>query len=714
MRHSIRTRLIVVFIGLAVVPLLVVGGVLGWLSFTTLQQQALILQQEAATRVTSQVTAFFKELENELRFTLQAQQLQELDQDRQQSILSNLLAYESAFDELHLVNSQGQEEVSVYRVGLMPSASVDRSRADEFVIPKDTGQIYYGPVRYDQTTGEPLMTIAIPIVNLRTNLVDGVLIAATRIKTIWDLISGIRVSPGQNVYIVSAEGQVVAHRSPSVVLRGSTFAVPKQHGIHTGLSGEQVVLAFDTLALGQQQFSIVAEQTVGEALALAINTILISGGLMIVTLAFAVAIGLIVVRQIVRPIQTMAATSRAISAGDLSQQVQIERQDELGVLANAFNSMTTQLQTLIGGLEQRVAERTDELEARSRYLQATTDVGRATSSILETDQLIQQTVELINDRFDLYYVGLFLVDEVGEWALLRAGTGEAGQKMLARGHKLHIDGASMIGWSITNAQPRIAQIAEQDAVRLATVELPDTRSEAALPLRTRGKVIGALTVQSDRPGVFDEAAIAVLQIMADQVANAIENARLFVESQTALETARQAYGDLSRHGWADMLRAGRELGYRFAGSGITRVEGEWKPEMLEAVQAGQSVIGNDTAQPTLAIPLKVRDQIVGVLDLQRATPDRPWTDDDQALLETLTEQLGVALESARLYQDTQQRALRERMIGEVTSRIRETLNMQTMLRTAAEQMRQALDLDDLVVRLASPDPIETDVGSGEL
>ncbi len=353
-----------------------------------------------------------------------------------------------------------------------------------------------------------------------------------------------------------------------------------------------------------------------------------------------------------------------------------------------------------------MAERTNELEVRSRYLQASVEVGQVASLILETDPLVRQTVELIRERFGFYYVGLFLVDEPGQWAVLRAGTGEAGQSMLARGHRLLIGGSSMIGWCIANAQPRIAQVAERDAVRLATAELPDTRSEAALPLRTRGKVIGALTVQSDRPGVFDESVLAVLQIMADQVANVIENARLFAESQAALSTASMAYGELTREGWRAMLQANRELGFRFSRSAVTPAAGEWQPEMLEAVRAGQSVISNATAQPTLAIPLKVRDQVVGVLDLQRATPDRPWTDADQVLVETLTEQLSAALESARLYQDTQRRAARERAIGQVAGRIRETLDMEAMLRTAAEQICQTLGLEDLVVRLIDPESVK--------
>jgi GAF domain-containing protein len=241
-------------------------------------------------------------------------------------------------------------------------------------------------------------------------------------------------------------------------------------------------------------------------------------------------------------------------------------------------------------------------------------------------------------------------------------------------------------------------------VRLATAELPDTRSEAALPLRARGKAIGALTVQSDRPGVFDQAALAVLQIMADQVAIAIENARLLADAQTALETARRAYGELSGQGWQAMLQANRELGFRYVRSGITPAEGEWQPEMLQAVEAGQSVIGNDAGQPTLAIPLKVRDQVIGVLDLRRAAPDRPWTDADQVLVQTLIEQLGVTLESARLYQDTQRRAAREQLTRQITDNIRAAVSVEDALQRAIRELGHALGAE-MVARIGTEEEL---------
>ncbi|MEJ2556624.1 MAG: GAF domain-containing protein, partial [Anaerolineae bacterium] len=342
--------------------------------------------------------------------------------------------------------------------------------------------------------------------------------------------------------------------------------------------------------------------------------------------------------------------------------------------------------------------RTYDLERRSLQLTASAEVSRTVTSILETDQLIRQVVELIREWFDLYYVGLFLVDAAREWAVLRAGTGEAGQAMLGRGHRIKI-GEGMVGWSIAHAQARVALEAGRDAVRLATAELPDTRSEAALPLRSRGQVIGALTVQSTQAGAFDQDTITALQTMADQVAVALDNARLFTESQAALDVERRVYGEMGRQAWADLFRARTDWGYRYAHKAITPAEGGWRAEMRQAARIGQTVQGNGAGEPTLAIPLKVRGQVVGVLGFRQGESGEMWTTEAVTLLETLAEQLSVALESARLYQDTQRRAEYERLSGEATARMRETMDVDTVLQTAVHEMRQILGLAEVEVRM---------------
>ncbi len=353
-------------------------------------------------------------------------------------------------------------------------------------------------------------------------------------------------------------------------------------------------------------------------------------------------------------------------------------------------------------LEEMVAQRT-------RGLKAAAEVGRVATSILDVEELIRQSVELIRERFDLYYVGLFLVDEEQKWAVLEAGTGEAGRAMLARGHRLEVGEASMIGWSAAHGEARIAQVAEEDAVRLATPELPDTRSEAALPLRSRGQVIGALTVQSDRPNAFDEATIAVLQTMADQVAVALDNARLFAEVEEALEAERRAFGQISREAWREMLHRREAWGYRYANQTLVPLQ-----EVKEGVQRREDVV-RVSEEGTLSVSLKVRDQAVGTLRFRKEGEDVDWTADERSLIRVLVERLGVALESARLYEDIQRRAARERLASEITSRVRASTDVDNILRTAIEELGRSLRASEGLIQLeyvaeGEPEPTR---GNGE-
>jgi nitrate/nitrite-specific signal transduction histidine kinase len=416
-----------------------------------------------------------------------------------------------------------------------------------------------------------------------------------------------------------------------------------------------------------------------------------------IALALALVAGIAIAQSITRPVNELRNGAEAFSQGHLDATLPVAGADELSTLARTFNEMATQLSRSYRELEQRVADRTAELKRRSSYLEASAEVSRAATLILETDQLMRQAVELIRERFDLYYVGLFEVEEAGTLAILKAGTGEAGRAMLARGHQLRMGGDSMIGWCIANAKARVAEEASADAIRRATPELPDTQSEAALPLRSRGKVIGALTVQSTLPNAFDEAAIAVLQTMADQVAVALDNARLFAASQAALETTRRAYGELSRQGWEQLIRS-QPLGYLRTLHETHLAEGPWQPEMVQATQTGQIVQDHGS---TVAAPIKVRDQVLGVIRLRKPTGAETWTLEETALLKTLTEQLGVALDSARLYQDSQRRAAREQLTRQITDNIRAASSVEDAMQRAVGELARVLDTAELVARIGT-------------
>jgi CheY-like chemotaxis protein/signal transduction histidine kinase/HPt (histidine-containing phosphotransfer) domain-containing protein len=369
MRHSIRVRLTITFIGLAVGPLLVVGVVLAWNSYSVQREQALLQQRQVAQRVSTEVGAFFGEMENDLRMVGRIDGFPRLDRDRQGRILSELLSLQHTFEELTVVDGQGHERAHASRSRPTSARQPRRADAVEFMIPQTSGQVYYSAVRFEQQSGEPMITIAVPLLDARTGRLDAVFIAEIRMKTIWDLIADLRFSPGQTAYIVDAQHRVVAHRNPSVVLRGTRFTVPTQEGFQPGLSQSTGVLAVKTVRLGNQAFHVIVEQEWSEALALAISTVRITLILVLAMLVISGTLGFLSVRQIVRPIQTMAAAAEAVRAGDLSQQVHVARRDELGLLAGVFNNMTTQLRGLVTGLEQRVAERTASLQTANGQLQ---------------------------------------------------------------------------------------------------------------------------------------------------------------------------------------------------------------------------------------------------------------------------------------------------------------------------------------------------------
>lgn len=375
----------------------------------------------------------------------------------------------------------------------------------------------------------------------------------------------------------------------------------------------------------------------------------------------------------------------------------------------AQSEANRELEAMRASLEDQVAERTRSLERRSTQLQGAVEVSRAATSILDPERLIWELVELIQDRFDLYHAGLCLLDPTRRWAEYRAGAGEAGRALAAQGFRLEVGGPSMIGWCTLHGETRVAQDIGLETVRVDHPLVPATRSEAALPLIARGQVIGALSVQSDQPNAFDPDTIAALQTMADQVAVALDNARLFTESQEALEATRRAYGELSRQAWTDLLQARADWGYSYIRQSIAPAAGEWSTEMRQAAHMGQAVEGDTTEGPTLALPLRVRDQVVGALGFYKSAPDAPWTTEETALLETLVGQLGIALESAQLFEETQRRAAQDRLLGEVSARVRQTLDMDTVLQTAIREIGEALGIAEVEVRMgrsrASPTPL---------
>jgi PAS domain S-box-containing protein len=337
-------------------------------------------------------------------------------------------------------------------------------------------------------------------------------------------------------------------------------------------------------------------------------------------------------------------------------------------------------------------------QKRALQLQTAAEVSRAASSILSLDELLPQAADLVRARFGLYYVGIFLVDASGQWAVLRAGTGEAGQQMLTAGHKLKVGGSSMISWCIVNRQARIALDVGEEAVRFDNPLLPLTRSELALPLTSRGSVIGAVTIQSDQRAAFTAEDITALQTMADQISNATENARLFEQAQAALKEVDAINRRLTGEAWESYLR------HRSSEQVIWVSDNdESAPAPLlkadDTLSTGQIVIEPEGDKPraTVTAPIMLRGQTIGALRMQ--TPTAEWNEDVQTILTSIAGHIAQAAENTRLLEETEERFARERALAEATDKIRSSTEVGRVLETAATELARYLNVSHIAVRL---------------
>ncbi len=255
----------------------------------------------------------------------------------------------------------------------------------------------------------------------------------------------------------------------------------------------------------------------------------------VTTVVLAAVLSLIVIvvatSRMLRPLGRLAEFAQRISKGDWSYRVPEDRSDEIGLVSASLNRMAEELSQVYTTLEMRVNSRTQQIQTAAQ-------VARAVTSIPTLDDLLRQAVNLIRERFDYYYVSIFLLDQDGKNAALREATGEVGQALIARHHSLPVGSQSIIGWVTANNQPRIASEVGDDPVHFRNELLPETRSELAVPLQVGGTVLGALDVQSTSPDTFKTEDLEILQTLADQLSAAIQNARLAQVSMEAAERSR--------------------------------------------------------------------------------------------------------------------------------------------------------------------------------
>lgn len=422
--------------------------------------------------------------------------------------------------------------------------------------------------------------------------------------------------------------------------------------------------------------------------------------------------GFVVASSITKPILGLAATAQRIAAGDFSARAVVETRDETSTLATAFNRMTDHLRDTLGNLERRVAERTADLDMakslsdrRAEELQHISEISRIISSEQKLETLLTLITQLVSDKFNFYHAGIFLIDDTRQYAVLQAANSEGGRNMLTRGHRLEVGHTGIVGNVAQTGQPRIALDVGSDAVYFDNPDLPKTRSEMALPLNLRGVTIGVLDVQSTKPGAFTETDAKTLSILTDQVAIAIDNALLFGQNRRALTEVQSLYSQYLRQEWQAFSRQESHVGYyqsMLGGRPLSRPTNSEEIQM--ALQRGTVVVveaKGEKSFPSIVVPVKLRGQTIGVLDIKAPTQNRRWSQDEINLAQAVSDRLALALDNARLLMESQRQTAKEQKIGEVTAKIGASINIRNVLQTAVEELGRALPGSEVVIQFQS-------------
>jgi len=354
---------------------------------------------------------------------------------------------------------------------------------------------------------------------------------------------------------------------------------------------------------------------------------------------------------------------RSLNETRRSEQVQIQINQELLETKVSLEKQTQEL------------ELANELNThRVQQLRLVAEVANSAASIQVLDRLLPTVSQLISQRFGVYHTGIFLLDNSREYAILRAASSVGGQKMLTRGYRLQVNEQGIVSSVIMTGNPRIALNVGMDAVYFDNPDLQDSHSEIGLPLKIAGETIGALDLQSVKTEAFGQEDIEVLSILANQLAIAIQNARSFESARQAVQDAETAYQQLTVETWSQIVKGQVMSGYHFDGVETRSINNEHEK----------------TIGATLEVPVRLRGQEIGKIKLTPLGTDRIWTEDEIIMAESIAERAALSLENARLLQEAQRHAAKEQIIGEVSSKISSTINLDSILQTALRELGRIL------------------------
>lgn len=598
---------------------------------------------------------------------------------------------------------------------------------------KGYGGLFLGPPSFDRSSATYGISIAVPIYAHETKEVVGVLRSTynlTELASLFSLTNQAKLShsdlilPGGRVLGLGedAHNEVLNQKLWDNILNSWTGSyLEVDMGDTPSLVGQAPVSSstINPIVTGLN-WRVVSYQDRTVALAPVAEQVQSTLFLTLVIIGLTAGVAVVVSQRLAGPIARLNLVAQQVAAGDLRARARVETGDEIGVLADTFNSMTDRLRDTIDTLEERVSERTQQI-------QTVVHVSQRLAGILDLSDLLRQVVNTTKETFDYYHVHIYLLDEQGQALRMAEGYGEAGAEMRRQGHDIPLVAAK----SLVARAAREGEIVRVENVRLdpdwlPNPLLPETRSEMAVPVKLGAEVVGVLDVQSAEIGGLTHEDESTLQILANQIAVGVRNARLFSQTQEALYQAQKLQRLYTGQAWEKLAASRATTNYEFRLATLPPLAETNPPEAVAALQQEQTVDlrwpqgtlettsspdGTDSTPQAkslaaLATPLKLRDEIIGVLGVQADNPDRQWSSDEIALIEAVSEQMSLAIENARLFEETGRRAGRERIIAQVTRQVWASGDLEQVMQTAVEQLGSTLAASKVIIRLGTKDQLE--------
>jgi GAF domain-containing protein len=375
-----------------------------------------------------------------------------------------------------------------------------------------------------------------------------------------------------------------------------------------------------------------------------------------------------------------------ISSRELKRSLQLER------------DLTARLKAQSRDLEELILQRTQSLERKASQLETTSEIAKLSSEMVDPEVLMFHAVDLIQSRFGFYHASIFMLDESGNWANLVASTGEVGRKLLSQHFRLAVGSASIIGWVTTNRILRISQNVNEDPFYFKIPLLSETRSELAVPLIVGSRLLGVLDIQSTQPNAFSDDDVRAIRAVADELALAVDRARLLSETQQQLEKFQSSYRDLARHSWRRLSRVGLDsiirVSNRYDEGGMD--EDDFKT-LEQAIQKKGTVLSEDEQE--IAIPVTMRGEHIATIGARKTSGNEQWSEDEIALLEAVSGQVALALESARQYTEEHRRVSELEVVNRVSQAVSQHLRLDSLYRVVHAQINQVLGETDMYFAL---------------